>query len=231
MTEQQTQAMKLGLETLEALLWPSKDVENAITTLRAVLADNALDKMAENAREIGLDYEPVWDSGPTNKDYEDALRAKRVSQLTATLEQPAQQCWCTTCRPITMADMRFVVCPDCGNKRCPKANDHRNACTNSNAVGQKGSSWEHVKPVDEQPAQQEPVAYIRKDQLQKAAQSPMLCEIAPEPRQDRIGIYTRPQAREPLTDDELQAIADKCVLYPRDFARAIEAKLREKNHG
>ena len=59
--------------------------------------------------------------------------------------EPRQECWCITCRPITMSDMRFVVCPDCGNKRCPKANNHRNACTNSNDVGQKGSSWEHVR--------------------------------------------------------------------------------------
>ena len=61
--------------------------------------------------------------------------------------QQEQKCWCTTCHPITMSDMRFVVCPDCGNKRCPKANDHRHACTGSNEVGQKGSSWEHVKPM------------------------------------------------------------------------------------
>lgn len=38
--------------------------------------------------------------------------------------------------------------------------------------------------------EQEPVAYIRKDQLQKAMQSAMLCEVTSEPRQDRIGIYT-----------------------------------------
>jgi hypothetical protein len=31
---------------------------------------------------------------------------------------------------------RMVVCPVCGNKRCPKANDHRAACTNSNEPGQ-----------------------------------------------------------------------------------------------
>lgn len=30
-----------------------------------------------------------------------------------------QDCWCRTCRPVTLNDMRFVVCPDCGNKRCP----------------------------------------------------------------------------------------------------------------
>ena len=64
----------------------------------------------------------------------------------APVQEPAK-CWCTTCRPITPSDMRFVVCPECGNKRCPKANDHRNACTNSNEPGQPGSSWEHVKPA------------------------------------------------------------------------------------
>lgn len=50
-------------------------------------------------------------------------------------------CRCRACRPVTMTDMRFVVCPDCGNKRCPHANDHRNACTGSNEPGQEGSAY------------------------------------------------------------------------------------------
>lgn len=50
-------------------------------------------------------------------------------------------CWCLTCRPVTLNDMRFVVCPDCGNKRCPRVNDHRNACTGSNEPGQEGSAY------------------------------------------------------------------------------------------
>lgn len=50
-------------------------------------------------------------------------------------------CWCRTCRPVDLNDMRFVVCPDCGNKRCPRANDHRNACTGSNEPGQEGSAY------------------------------------------------------------------------------------------
>ena len=50
-------------------------------------------------------------------------------------------CWCRTCRPVVLKDMRFVVCPDCGNKRCPRANDHRNACTGSNEPGQEGSAY------------------------------------------------------------------------------------------
>ena len=50
-------------------------------------------------------------------------------------------CWCCTCRPVVLNDMRFVVCPDCGNKRCPRANDHRNACTGSNEPGQEGIAY------------------------------------------------------------------------------------------
>lgn len=56
----------------------------------------------------------------------------------------AQQCWCSTCRPITLQDMRMVLCPTCGNKRCPRATNHENTCTGSNEPGQKGSSYERV---------------------------------------------------------------------------------------
>lgn len=54
------------------------------------------------------------------------------------------QCWCLTCRPMRLDDpysIRMALCPTCGNKRCPKANDHRNACTNSNEPGQPGSAY------------------------------------------------------------------------------------------
>jgi len=36
---------------------------------------------------------------------------------------------------------RMVVCTVCGNKRCPKAAHHLNACTNSNEEGQPGSNY------------------------------------------------------------------------------------------
>ena len=62
-------------------------------------------------------------------------------------QKARESCWCTTCRPNIFPNIRFVVCPDCGNKRCPKAHNHTLACTDSNAPGQSGSSWEHVKPV------------------------------------------------------------------------------------
>ena len=50
------------------------------------------------------------------------------------------KCWCHTCRPIS-TDMRMVLCPSCGNKRCPRATDHRNECTNSNEPNQEGSIY------------------------------------------------------------------------------------------
>lgn len=48
---------------------------------------------------------------------------------------------CHTCAPITMENMRMILCKKCGNKRCPQANDHRNACTGSNEPGQPGSAY------------------------------------------------------------------------------------------
>lgn len=36
----------------------------------------------------------------------------------------------------------MILCPMCGNKRCPKASDHELACTGSNASGQPGSIFE-----------------------------------------------------------------------------------------
>lgn len=37
--------------------------------------------------------------------------------------------------------VRMILCPVCGNKRCPKASDHRHDCTASNAPGQIGSVY------------------------------------------------------------------------------------------
>ena len=47
--------------------------------------------------------------------------------------------------PVTF--QRMILCPDCGNKRCPKASNHRNQCTESNEPNQRGSIYTH--PVTE----------------------------------------------------------------------------------
>lgn len=42
---------------------------------------------------------------------------------------------------------RMVLCPTCGNKRCPHATDHRHVCTGSNEPGQAGSAYAHNAEV------------------------------------------------------------------------------------
>ena len=108
-------------------------------------------------------------------------------------EQEPVACECHRC--IKEKDLRdgafplnstkMILCPECGNKRCPKASDHRLACTGSNESGQVGS------------------------------------------------IYTAPPKREwqGLTDEETLALVaySHPLMSKLSVARAIEAKLKEKN--
>ncbi|MDH0348121.1 hypothetical protein [Aeromonas dhakensis] len=63
-----------------------------------------------------------------------------IDRIEKALGPSAASCWCQACRPVTVDDMRLVVCPDCGNKRCPRASDHVYPCTGSNEPGQSGSA-------------------------------------------------------------------------------------------
>ena len=42
---------------------------------------------------------------------------------------------------LTRLSRPMFLCPTCGNKRCPKASDHRLVCSGINATGQKGSIY------------------------------------------------------------------------------------------
>ena len=51
--------------------------------------------------------------------------------------QREPHCRCRACLALLAEPVvEFTVCPKCGNKRCPKADNHRNACTGSNEPGQ-----------------------------------------------------------------------------------------------
>ena len=64
---------------------------------------------------------------------------------------PGESCGCMDCEDQLARDYEritgdwfhrgFIVCPDCGNKRCPKATHHDNPCSGSNEPGQKGSVY------------------------------------------------------------------------------------------
>lgn len=62
---------------------------------------------------------------------------------------PGEDCPCQKCRDYmhavigddSLVFQGMIVCPTCGNKRCPHASDHDFECTNSNATGQIGSNY------------------------------------------------------------------------------------------
>lgn len=59
------------------------------------------------------------------------------------------ECFCWNCNygkkdpvhGLPIVATRMILCPDCGNKRCPRASDHRFGCTGSNEPGQPGSRF------------------------------------------------------------------------------------------
>jgi hypothetical protein len=70
-------------------------------------------------------------------------------------------CPCAACDPGLILDgkptglpSRMSVCPDCGNKRCPKAANHAKwECSGSNEVGQVGVPAEGTQIATQEPAE------------------------------------------------------------------------------
>lgn len=60
------------------------------------------------------------------------------------------QCYCYNCNKDRLDESgnfsytmtRMIVCPACGNKRCPHSTDHTLTCTGSNEPGQPGSRYQ-----------------------------------------------------------------------------------------
>lgn len=82
-------------------------------------------------------------------DYADITTRALQAEIDRLTKKPEPPCWCHGCAPEFDPDLPFsmnfrgmVLCPDCGNKRCPKANHHDNACTGSNDTGQPGSAYQ-----------------------------------------------------------------------------------------
>ncbi len=43
---------------------------------------------------------------------------------------------------LPLSSIKMILCPTCGNKRCPHASDHDLACTGSNERGKPGSVYQ-----------------------------------------------------------------------------------------
>jgi hypothetical protein len=68
---------------------------------------------------------------------------KAIAELES--QEPVTRYCCHSCFKTSGGVMldRMIVCPTCGNKRCPKASDHTLQCTNSNDLNQVGSIYTH----------------------------------------------------------------------------------------
>lgn len=131
--------------------------------LREVLHDvfdlrKAYVSLLESGRDRIIDLGGQCDSVEIMEASDPALRSAdgTLETLRSMLEQPVVSkmemtgkfmCWCHKCNEnrtvngIPYSATRMILCPDCGNKRCPKATDHRLQCTSSNSVGQAGSIY------------------------------------------------------------------------------------------
>ena len=79
------------------------------------------------------------------KELEDAQREDEEFER---IGSKSYQCWCYNCNLDRKTEQgwpwvatHMILCPQCGNKRCPHSTDHNLACTNSNEPGQPGSRY------------------------------------------------------------------------------------------
>jgi hypothetical protein len=197
--------------------------------------EQALDKKAENARELGLDYEPA-DGTQVSKVWWDGekLMAKPIP-----LEDFCQPMQDSTCSETLRAQGKAYprTCRKCGKGPCigaPKQPPAQPApvqscyCPNCEAMGKE------LAELKAQPAPvQEPVAW-----MYEVNGAHTILDLF-EPPDDAYDegtlhpLYTTPPAAQRqwvgLTQDEFRDFASTFDYGTGGLIRAIEAKLKEKN--
>jgi len=87
-TTKKDEAMKLALEALEFDSYYGTSKQKAITSLREALAESALERMAENARELGLDYEQYKNAIEVSVIFHEGQRMFAVPKQPAPVAEP-----------------------------------------------------------------------------------------------------------------------------------------------
>ena len=157
---------------------------------------------------------------------------KAITALRCALEQPAQQHqdWCAS-----LTQMLLSMPPKQAPCNCKPQQPAQQWIEQERAVGYREGHQAALKQIA---AQQEPVAKVYRHGRTSNGTPWHGVHWFDEGinMPDGTLLYTRPQAREPLSDAEIKRVAAKWFLsmyWPlcNTFARAIEAKLREKNSG
>lgn len=97
--------------------------------------------------------------------------------------------------------------------------------------GSNAYDWPVVEELKERLAQpeQEPVAWVGPSWLNPETRTWESESFAPGPINGWIPLYTAPRQWQGLTDEELNQIYAEPQTHAGQYARAIEAKLKEKN--
>lgn len=145
-----TQAQGDFSSAVLAMTWFSLGVLTLMSARRVIRANierQRYSSAAEIAATLQMEGLPIGLSPEQVK----SARAETARRL---LSSPLSRC-CSSCVtdlhtvlrdriydvPELMMVNTMIVCSECGNKRCPKATDHRLTCTRSNEPGQAGSRY------------------------------------------------------------------------------------------
>jgi len=254
MTEQQLAAVKQALEALDGLYLPGEldRVNKAITALQSIISQDALDKMAENARELGLSYDEEPKIGCVNHD---------CAQCKAVQEPVAMKPEDVIVETYAIQRGGFMLKPANGVRLIHKPTGTVVQCDSERSQHRnRDTAWRDLEkhlaettPPAAQPAPlQEPVSEDRSRVLferhwrktrgpKKSDRELTRHRLQPQTYiQDSANRHwvtwqaalkaTPPAAQKPwvgLTDEEVAEGLRK--PFWEDAARAIEAKLKEKN--
>lgn len=143
----------------------------------------ALEKLADR-------FSEGWHEGIKIDASDIMLLSKAAEALAQPEQEPVAKYCCHLCfnKSGQLFLDRMILCPECGNKRCPKATHHELPCTNSNEPNQEGSVY------------------------------------TTPPRRTWVGLTDRD------VDGFVEQYWDNDNMTVRSMIRAIEAKLKQKNH-
>ncbi len=212
------EALGVALEALEVAVGDdAHDYQKYIDAITAIKQARALDKKADNARELGLDYEPV-------------LKDNSNYRYDPPVAEPVAWKWHQA--PVKTSWGHDMVVADLAIDK-----------DNTVSVYCERDQTAKVEAMFNLPAQpapvQEPVAWRYTDargHYRYRGYVPGFDAEYQLLKPEALCLATPPAAQRPfvgLTDEEITDIwAESSPYYHEDdFARAIEAKLRSKNNG
>jgi hypothetical protein len=240
MNDKELAAVKQALEALMVFRYapPAQRplVLKAITALQSIISQDALDWMAENARELGLDYEPAQQEPVAWVEYETGNHTKRpqncgtgyCSCIECVMEPAAQPA--PVQEPVALGQEReaFESWHDSFFVNKGHAAHHRFHDRDGYCIDEIQNQWKGWKERAKRatPPAPQPVPV-------KTYHDGKPWPVAPKPWVGLTDDDIHEQGWNLSADRDYEAWTGREFLVVNgvdDFARAIEAKLKEKNH-